>query len=123
MLNQLMHQNEHVYDAINDGDFKDLSNALKSGKRHILLFVDEKQCGYSRKMVNEVWKDLLEHPIQNTTYHRVLCNMRKPDTWASKFKVTAYPTTIMYDASGTRINTVRGYRTDMGDVISKAYAA
>lgn len=85
----------------------DFDKATTTGK-HVVLFLDEKNCYYSKKFVGTDGKENINHwqQIQDATidddilFHKVPCNMRQPGGWENellvdgKKAVGGYPTSL-----------------------------
>ena len=97
----------------------DFDRAIQTGK-HVVLFLDEKNCYFSKKFVGTDGKENINHwrNIQRATsneihFHTVPCNMRAPGGWEHKLTVDGkkavegYPTSL-YCENGQIVGAIVG---------------
>lgn len=106
------------YDLKNGVNFEELSyeNVLQaSSKSGKLVFIDfyTDWCGPCKAMTQDVFPTEVVGKYFNTNLHAIKINAEKGDgvSISKKYKINAYPTMLVVDASGKEVGRIVGYKT------------
>ncbi|MGL6297962.1 MAG: thioredoxin family protein [Methanobacteriaceae archaeon] len=83
----------------------------KSSNKKVLIYFEASWCSYCRQMNEETFTNSKVQETINTNYISVAIDGDENPSLCSKYNVFSYPTIVILDPSGAKINEIPGFRS------------